>query len=125
MRITRCEQIRVISTSDPSEFQEQVNAAMVELKRLDPKLTIRDGPNFTAIIIYEKETRICETAKDEVKAEGFTYLCADCPHADQPSDRVKWAYCRYAVAGKTHIEQEACEMFYNELRTGRIEPVRR
>lgn len=123
MRIKRCEQIKVISTSDPQEFEAQVNAALSEMHGQDPKLTIRDGPDFTAIITYQKEERICETARDEVRAEGFLYLCEDCPYADRPSDRVRWAYCRYAVAGKTHIDREACDMFYKELRAGRIEPV--
>ena len=120
----KIKQIRVIQTSAPDEFEKQVNSAMVELCESDPVLTIRDGAGFTAIIEYIRTEKILETVADEFHEAGIYYHCKNCPHIDRPMDgRIKYTTCKYAELGRTHINYGACEVFYKDLKAGRIKPI--
>lgn len=116
MRFVRYQQIKVIATDDPMEFERGVNEAMRDLHSFSPKLSIREGPGFTAIITYEKE--------EQEGREPGKYMCIDCPYANRPSDRVLWAYCPHANGGKTKVSNEVCSVFHEGLADGTIEPVR-
>ena len=123
MRQRRIKQIKVISTNQPEDFETKVNSAMRELSTFSPVLQILDRDNFTAVIEYEKTEEIIETVADEFHAAGVSYRCIDCPHIDRPMDgRVRWAYCKFATYGRTHIDSEACEFFYKEIAQGKAKP---
>lgn len=113
-----------IVTEDPDEFREQFDAAMEELRDKDPQVEMDLSRCFRAVIIYkETETIQDGTVADEFHAEGLRFLCMHCPHYEDPGNkRVKHVACKYSELGRTHLEHEACEIFYKQVKNGTVQP---
>jgi len=126
MRHENYPQIAVISGDDPKEFQDRFNAAVKELsgnKITGQKIEIT-GNSFAAVITYEVTEHIVDSVADEFHLEGIRYLCKHCPHLEDPMDkRIKYCSCKYSDTGKAHKEHEACELFYRQLKLGKITPL--
>lgn len=124
MKTEQINQIIVLSSESPKEFQDSYNKTMLELdvQPDDVTLDISDG-RFSAIISYHYTKRSMDCIADEFHVEGIYYHCRDCPHLEDPHDkRVKWCNCAYARLGTTHKNHEACEFFYKQLKIGAITP---
>jgi len=126
MRSESYPQIAVVRKGSAAEFQEAFNSKILELadyKITGQKIEI-SGNVFTAVITYEVTRHIVDSVSDEFHAQGIRYLCKHCPHLEDPKDRrVKYCICRYSETGMAHKDHEACEVFYRELKLGKIEPL--
>lgn len=126
MKVDQIPKLAVIDTTSADDFQEQFNSKMLELSgfgNLDYQLFV-NGDSFRAIITYTETVKEFNSVADEFHAEGIRYLCKHCPHLEDPRDRrVKYCKCKYAELGATHKQQEACEIFYRQLKAGTIEPL--
>ena len=92
-----------IVTEDPDEFKEKFDAALEELSDKDPQIEV--------------------DLSDEFHAEGLRFLCMHCPHYEDPGNKtVKHVACKYADLGRTHLEHEACEVFYKQVKNGTVQP---
>ena len=125
MKITKIPQIEVIQSEDPIEFKKQFNDLMKTMTEVgDIDIKLYSDTTYRAIISYTIIAREFDSVADEFHAEGLRYLCRNCPHLEDPEDkRIKHCKCKYAELGRTHKDHEACELFYRELKTGRIEPI--
>lgn len=79
MKQSKYQQIRVIESKDPAEFQAEFNKAQQELASLKPETIYDISDGYRAIIQYEVETSVAESASDELALEGIRLTCADCP----------------------------------------------
>lgn len=126
MRIDQVIRIAAIHADTAEDFERKFNARMDELegfKITERKIEISGG-SFDAVLVYEETHRTPDSVADEYHFEGIRFLCKHCPHLDDPKDRrVKHCTCKYAELGMTHKEQEACEIFYRQLKAGRITPL--
>lgn len=115
--------IAAIAADDPKEFERQFNEQMSLLSDNNPQVTLDISNGFRAVIQYEVEERAVETVKDEFHAEGLRFLCMHCPHYEDPGNKtVKHVACKYADLGRTHLEHEACEVFYKQVKNGTVQP---
>ena len=126
MRSESYPQISVIQAETAEDFQEMFNDKIKELSA--HKITGQNidisGKSFKAVITYEVTEHIMDSVADEFHAEGIRYLCKHCPHLDDPHDRrIKYCFCRYSDTGRAHKEHEACEIFYRQLKLGKISPL--
>lgn len=124
MKNERINQIIVVSSEDPQEFEQLFNQRISELdsEADDVKFDISNG-RFSAIISYHYTKYIKDCIADDFHEEGIYYHCRNCPHLEDPKDkRIKWCKCAYASLGTTHKNHEACEYFYKQLMTGAIVP---
>ena len=116
-------QIKVIQADDPKEFQRQFNEAMEKLYENDPEVEFVHEKAYCAYIRYTKVTHEWDSVADEFHAEGIHYLCKQCSYHEEVDDnRKKYVYCKYADYGHTHLDHEVCEMFYKEVKQGKIKP---
>ena len=113
--------IAVVSGDTPQEFEEAYNSKVEELgdSITDEKTDVR---TLRAIIHYKEVRYYEETVRDEFHNEGLVYLCKQCPHIQQKDKRIKYVDCKYAEFGHTHLDHECCELFYKELKQGKIAP---
>ena len=81
LRQSRYTQIRVVREKDPGQFQEAFNQAQVELQSKRPetvKIKITDD-GMVAVIEYEVDVEVPETAEDELRVQGLCFTCENCP----------------------------------------------
>jgi len=124
MKVNEYPQIAVVHGEDPKDFQEQFNEKMKELAEFKPTFEFMSKHELTAIISYIYKERVMDCVADEFHAEGIHYLCKNCPYMDDPKDkRVMRCGCKYSDLGMTHKMHEACEIFYRDLKAGKIEPL--
>ena len=119
-------QISVIYADNAEDFQEMFNDKIKELsghKITDKSIDI-SGDSYKAVITYLVTEHIVNSVADEFHAEGIRYLCKHCPHLEDPKDRrVKYCTCKYSETGMAHKDHEACELFYKQLKLGKLEPL--
>ena len=124
MLVKSFRQIKVIKAADPTDFQKQFNEAMEKLHENDPEVEFVHEQGFCAYITYTKTTHEWDCVADEFHAEGIHYLCRNCPHHDPVDDkRKKYVWCKYSDYGHTHLDHEACEMFYKQVKQNEIKPL--
>lgn len=131
MRTESYSQISVVRADDPIDFQDAYNDRIRSLSQNhkiindgSDKIRIREDGSCLAVITYEEVSHIADCVADEFHAEGIRYLCRNCPYLDDPADkRKKRCTCRYADYGVTHKDHEACEVFYRDLKAGRVKPI--
>lgn len=113
-----------IVTEDPDDYKSKFDTAMEELWDKEPEVITDLSRCFRAVIYYtETETIQDGTVADEFHAEGLRFLCMHCPHYEKPDDRrIKHVACKYADLGRTHLEHEACEVFYKQVKNGTVQP---
>ena len=119
-------QIVAISKKSASEFQDEFNAAIKALsgKNITDKKIEISGDVFSAVITYEVVEHIKNCVADDFHEEGIYYLCKHCPYLDDPHDkRIKYCTCKYSETGRTHKQHEACELFYKQVKLGKIVPL--
>lgn len=124
MRVDVFPQIAVVQAESAEKFEAEFNAKTRELadRITDTKVEIT-GTVLTGIISYKEKVEVMDCVADEFHAEGVRYLCKHCPHLEDPEDgRVKWCSCKYADLSMTHKDHEACEVFYKQLKAGKIKP---
>ena len=123
MIINRVPQIKVISNTDPIEFEKQFNQAMTDLADKYPKHILDLSNGYKAVISYEETIHQADCIADEFHAEGIKYTCRECPLREvQPDGRKTTAKCKHAPNGNAMFKSEACEVFYRQLKLGAIEP---
>ena len=124
MKVNEYPQIAVVTGKTPKEFQENFNAKMKELAEFNPSFKFMEKNDLLAVISYIYKERIMDCVADEFHAEGIIYLCKNCPYMQDPRDkRVMTCGCKYADLGRTHKLHEACEVFYRDLKAGKITPL--
>ena len=126
MRRESLPQISVIQAETAEDFESMFNDKIMELSSF--KITGQNidisGKSYKAVITYEISEHIIDSVADEFHAEGIRYLCKHCPHLEDPKDRrVKYCICKYSETGMAHKDHEACEIFYRELKLGKISPL--
>ena len=125
MKYSSYDQIAVVSSASPAEFQQLFNDKMRELAAQKPRVEFvhREG-YFCAFILYELEVKIPETVGDEYNLEGYYYSCEDCPLHEPETDGRRRSYeCRYSDLARTGMDSPACEVFYRALKKGEITPI--
>lgn len=116
-------EFRTIVEYSPKSFDKSLNSAIRELAEYDPEIIFVD--KFCARLKYfPHEKEVPETVRDEFHLEGVYYHCRNCPHLEDPQDRrVKWCKCKYTKTGKTHKNNEACELFYKWVAQNAVEVI--
>ena len=79
MKQSKYQQIRVIESKDPTEFQTEFNKAQQELADQKPETIYDISDGYRAIIQYEVNVSVAESARDELALEGIYPTCGDCP----------------------------------------------
>lgn len=127
MRVDKFPQIAVIESDTAQEFEAEFNRRAKDLNANKSSVTtMYDNGKFVALIEYECVERTIDTVTDEFHMEGIKYICDECPYMEDPDDkRVMHVDCKYAEFGRTHRKQEACELFYRQIKQGKIKPIRR
>lgn len=125
MKTEKVTKVAIVRSSVPSTFEREFNEKMEELAQHDPKFSITDtGAVLSAVITYHETQHFMDSIADEFHYEGIRYLCRHCPYLDDPHDkRVKRCSCRYAEYGMTHKDHEACELFYRQVKLGKVIPL--
>ena len=118
MKERTVQQIKVIESTNPATFQEQVNEALKQLPTVI-NVTYPESKGLCALIRYNETIEESETAEDEYKLKtGRSYICMDCPDlALDPDRRAVSHYCRYKK-DRTGLKMPACEDFYIRLIRG-------
>lgn len=128
MKQSKYQQIRVIESKDPTEFQDEFNKAQQELASLKPETIYDITDGYRAIIQYEVETSVPENAKDEVHLMGVHLTCGNCPRFE-PMRNKDGSVNRTAKRGKCFLEPYTtcetdvvhCEWFCKKYLKGEIE----
>ena len=130
MRQSKYTQIRVVQSKDPEQFQTEFNQAQVELQSKRPetvKMEItQDG--IVAVIQYEVEIEVAETAQDELRMQGLHFTCAECPKFE-PVLNFDGSVKRTSKHGACFLEPRACrdssvcEWFCKQFLKGEVRPV--
>lgn len=123
MTIQRGKQVKIISGISAEDFESKLNKELSELNASGTKYDMQLSPQtgFVAYIVYEQETKVAESIKDEFELAGEKHICLECPHYILPTDgRVKYTRCM-KVGGITHKDRDCCENFYEWLFNGEIE----
>lgn len=130
MRQSRYTQIRVVREKDPGQFQEAFNQAQVELQSKRPetvKIEITDD-GLVAIIQYEVDVEVPETAEDELRVQGLYFTCENCPKFNPATNldgsvkqTSKHGTC--FISDRTRRDSIACEWFCKQYLKGEIQPV--
>lgn len=127
MKSKSFENVAIVHSIDPADFEERYNARAKDLSdsyKIVSQNVTSDNGTFLGVITYEVTEKEPNCVADEFHAEGIRFLCKHCPHLEDPKDkRIKHCACMYAELGRTHKSHEACEVFYRELKAGRIDPV--
>ena len=108
------------------ESVEEYNETMKRLADKSPEdeIKLTDSGRFMALIRYEEEEEICETVRDEYLQRGKQYYCKQCPlHAEITDRRKTWVDCSYSRDGETRLNNICCDIFYQALDKGAIEPL--
>lgn len=130
MRYSKYTQIRVVPEKDPKQFESAFNQAQVELQSKRPEtVKIEITPDgYVAIIQYEVEVEIVETAEDELRQQGLRFTCSDCPKFE-PRLNNDGSVMKSAKRGKcflsdwTRCDSSACEWFCKQFLRGEIKPI--
>lgn len=125
MKRAKYQQIRVVLSKDPKQFQDEFNEAQIELAPLNPttKKTEVTDDGLLAIIQYEVMVDIPEDARDELEMQGVYLTCADCPRF-VPVRNNDGTIKRSAKHGSCFLEErtrrdaKACEWFAKEYLKG-------
>ena len=125
MTFRKGQRVEIIDGISAGDFQEKLNRKLEELDirgiKYDMQLSPQTG--FLAYIVYENETRIVETIKDEFEIRGEKHTCIECPYFVRPTDgRIKYTRCG-AGQGICKRDSACCEQFYEWLYHGNIELV--
>ena len=125
MKVTKHEKVAVVNPDDVNDFENEFNARVEEIGDRIVSKEIKIFPDkIIGVIVYLVVTESIDSVADEFHLAGVRYLCKHCPHLDDPKDkRIKRCTCKYAELGMTHKDQEACELFYKQLKQGLIEPL--
>lgn len=112
-----------IQAKTAEEFDRRFTEATREISEDDPQITVDLREEFRASIIYWTTEEIRDSVADEFHEEGFRFTCRQCPLREPTGDkRKKYIRCIYSELGQTHLEHEACEIFYRGVKRGDIEP---
>lgn len=125
MKRNNFKQYRLIEAGSINDLETKVNDAIRGLQDYNPVVVFSDfASGFFARIEYEECEEIVETIADEFHLQGLRYVCSQCPLHDEIEDRRRvMVGCDYAEFGETNLKHECCEMFYRELKAGRLKPV--
>lgn len=125
MKKFRIPEFRTIDETTAEAFDSALNEALKELAEEEPEIEFIE--KFCARLKWfpkENEKVIVESVRDEFHLEGIYYHCRNCPHMEDPHDRrVKWCRCKMKPTGRTHKNEEACELFYKWISQNQIEPI--
>lgn len=124
MRKDQVEQIAVIFAETAEQFQKAFNSTMADLADKNPKYEFNHAQGFCAYITYKETTCVHTEAADEFHAQGISYKCKNCPlHETETDGRKKHIACKFAELGRTHLNKEACDVFWRRLKMGDLQPV--
>ena len=123
MKVITRKRIRTVQAKSAAEFDDMFNKISDEMTTT---AELKWDGELCVHFIYDEETKIAETVKDEYELRGETYTCSECPYFEKSEDRrVKYHGCRYAKYGSVQAGESACEIFYRELMNGNIKGVRK
>lgn len=116
--------VKMVSSPDARTFEIAFNTAMEFLADKNPTASaINYNNGFWASITYEEVENVCRTVSDEFHLEGIVMTCRACPYHEEVSDkRKKMVPCKYSSYGMAHLDHEACEFFYKQLKQGAVVP---
>lgn len=121
MKIITEQNCKAIRETDPRGFEAEYIKALEGVKNPDIYKDYKDGA-FIAIITWEETREQVESVKDEYHLEGLRFVCGQCPYIEIGDRRKKRHPCKYSIYSSVDKRQEACELFYKELKQGLIEP---
>lgn len=123
MKVNVFSQIAVVHSDNAADFQNQFNSKIRELADYEPKPIFVEREGLCAIITYTMKERVIENVSDEYHEAGIHYKCKHCPYIERPDDR-RIKHCSCGLYGtRVHTDQEACDLFYSQLKEGLIEPL--
>ena len=124
------QQIRVISSNNPADFQEQFNQALTELASKNPKVEFNMTQGHCAYIMYQETMQAPETSEDEFALAGISFHCRNCPKYEWPLTKSgninriqKKGDCPIAKYGFTSRDANACEYLYKGILNGSLKPI--
>lgn len=119
MKRVRYEQIRIITGSTVSEYNEALNDALRELRDKEPRVDFHPNNPMFAYVRYEVTEKVAESLADEYELKGIRFRCIDCPLIKGRDDARRRRYwCKYNDC--IDINSRACEEFYRRLARGEI-----
>ena len=124
MRDRKRKKFFCVTGATPEDFEDNMNEI---LKRyFDPEVTYAPGVPMMAYILATEWDKVPETIADVYSLKGETYDCKDCPQFVRSSDmRRKYHWCSHKQQA-VHIDNIACDEFYQWLDSKIIEkPERR
>lgn len=115
---------KVISSSDPEEYEQMFNETTKKLAEYSPEMVdIFEGGRFTTVFTYTKVKKIPQNAKDRFNLEGMDYLCISCPYLERGENKAKKTWrCPHSFTGLAREDGDACNIFYEDVANGIIEP---
>lgn len=129
MEKTKLSKLKMICDKDFMAFETAVNDAVEELALFEPicsAVNFSESMGFWMSITYTEQRVVSDAVSvaDEFHLEGIRFTCENCPLHDPITDgRKKWCPCKYSDSGVAHMNREACEYFYKELKQNRLEPI--
>ena len=124
MQKNQVTQIAVVYAETAEDFQKEFNSTIAALAEKNPKYEFNHQKGFCAYITYTETTCVHTSAADEFHAEGISYKCKNCPlHEIETDGRKKSVACKFDEMGRTHLNREACEVFWRRLKMGELVPV--
>ena len=124
MKATSIQQFAIVRGDTASDFEEQLNARIMELSDFHPEVRF-DG--LTAYISYKLTQYEPETQAEANQLKGIDFRCEDCPMFDEIRNeageidrRYKYGNCEVAERGRTYKDTEACDYLFNLIRSGRV-----
>lgn len=122
MLYERQKKIRVVEANDAAEFEAEFNAALAELTRWKPEVTMNtQRGTHCAYIMYNEETKVPEDTRDEYELKGIRFICGDCPwFRPSPDRRIKYTTCARGEY-RTTYNTAACNALYKAVDSGEVE----
>lgn len=120
MKNVKTEQFRIITGGTVEEYQNRLNAALVELRDKNPQVEFHQSNPMFAYIRYTLTDQIPEDLADEYKLMGIRFTCYDdCVHCWGQGDRRRTRYeCEKEIKGLFPRMEPCCEEFYRRYARG-------
>ena len=115
-------QVKVICGQNAFDFESKLNSTLSTFNEQGIRYELQLNPTagLIAYIIYENNTRVPETMRDQFELVGESHTCIECPYFVRPTDgRRKYTRCS-KIEGLTSATSRCCDCFYDELADGKI-----
>ena len=127
MKTNRYTQIKVITDTDPKEFERKFNETQIDLRAMNPETSKMEitQEGMIAVISYVVEQDVPESARDEMSLQGLHFTCRQCPNFN-PVRNNDGSVRRTSKRGSCFLKEQAwadssvCEDFCKKYLLGEI-----